>query len=47
MLAKQPVDRPTLAEVISAYTRLEVETFAERTLYCPGRQETSPREKVA
>ncbi|MFP6604646.1 MAG: serine/threonine-protein kinase [Pirellulaceae bacterium] len=47
MLAKQPVDRPTLAEVISAYTRLEVETFAERALYCPGRQETLPRENVA
>ena len=47
MLAKRPVDRPTLPEVIGAFIRLEVETFAERTLWCPGRQETLPKEKAA
>lgn len=47
MLAKRPVDRPTLAEVISAYTRLEIETFAERPLWGPGRQETLTSEKAA
>ena len=47
MLAKRPVDRPTLTEVISAYTRLEIETFAERPNWGPGRQETLSSEKVA
>ena len=47
MLAKRPVDRPTLPEVIDAFIHLEVETFSERTLWCPGRQETLPKEKAA
>lgn len=47
MLAKQPIDRPTLPEVISVYTRLEIETFAERSFCCPTRPKTLPRETAA
>ena len=47
MLAKQPVHRPTMQEVIASLVRLEVETLAERPPWYGPQPGTPSRERVA
>ena len=47
MLAKEAVNRPTMAEVINAFSRLEIATFTERYLRATDRPETLSRKEAA
>ena len=47
MLAKQAVNRPTMTEVINAFTRLEIETFAERCLSPASPSDAASRKQAA
>jgi len=47
MLAKQSINRPTLAAVIDTLVRLEVASFAEWTSLRPVLTERKPRPRAA